>query len=198
MLIVTALHYLRNFMKIARSVYSLISYTSFTVAILLPLINWCINMTQLLRLGVLLICIGLVAQLSSAEQSSEAELSCTFSIGKILHTGKVSTQVFPATKEYSVLCEDSTTGWSLVQLVFRDEASARTAQKFKIVTDKATSAEAGNEASAAFNNSYVTSDSSTGAITVKNEGSHYTIELENLSLQDESKDRMVISARIPF
>ncbi len=62
---------------------------------------------------------------SNAKEEAKA-FSGTFTVGGKSFTGKISTQKFPATGEFSVLCEDEKAG--LIQLTFHDEATARTQQ----------------------------------------------------------------------
>lgn len=63
---------------------------------------------------------------ATSQEPEEKTFTGTFSVGSKSFTGKISTQKFPATGEFSVLCQDDASG--LIQLTFHDEVTARTPQ----------------------------------------------------------------------
>lgn len=67
-----------------------------------------------------------------ASTTNPAPKTGTFSVdGQPERTCKVETQLFPATKEFSVVCQDD--GYGLVQVTFKDEASARIDQSLTVI-----------------------------------------------------------------
>ena len=124
--------------------------------------------------------------------------SCSFSVNGQAYIGKSSTQVFPATKEFSVLCEPIGEEAKLVQFVFKDETSARVGQKFKIVHDLATKAEGPNEVSVTYESDYVTKDSSAGSISVLKDKVTSSVEFEDVLLENSSKESVRVSGKILF
>jgi hypothetical protein len=102
---------------------------------------------------------------------------------------KVSTQDFPASGEYSVLCEEDATSFRYVQVTFKDEASARTAQTLKFMKPFAFSPEDHPDADAiavSWTDSDGTLDSddtSTGTAKVVKNGSHYTVTLTDVTVE---------------
>lgn len=146
--------------------------------------------------GILIFAVNASAQTSA--DAGESDLPCSFTVDGKPFTGKTTIQEFPSTKEYSILCEDTSTGWSLIQLVFHDESSARVEQKLDIVTDKATSAEGKNQVSAAYNNTFVTGDDSAGSVTVAKSGQRSIVELDSVKVRDLTKSEKTISGKITF
>jgi hypothetical protein len=67
-----------------------------------------------------------------ASTTNPAPKTGTFSVdGQPARSCKVETQLFPATKEFSVVCQDDAYG--LVQVTFKDEASARLEQSLTVI-----------------------------------------------------------------
>ncbi len=132
--------------------------------------------------------------------NEDKDLTGTFTAdGKALN-GKVSTQVFPSTKEFSVLCQDDTdpNNSRLIQFVFKDEASARAGGDFKIVYDDIMSAEGSNEISFALDNTYHTREDTKGMVTISKEGSGNVINFDDVALTDSEKKDVIVKGKIPF
>ena len=136
---------------------------------------------------------------SSTTNSVEGEKDpCTFTIDGKEFSGRVSTQLFPATKEYSVLCHSTDESAKLIQFVFRDESSARTNQEFKIVYDSVMEAEAGSEVSLSFDNVYSSNDASGGSVRVTKTANQNSVEFKDIALERISKEHVQVSGKIPF
>lgn len=66
-----------------------------------------------------------------ASTTNTAPKTGTFTVDGQQRSCKVETQFFPATKEFSVVCQDDAYG--LVQVTFKDEASARLDQSLTVI-----------------------------------------------------------------
>ena len=136
-----------------------------------------------------------------------ADLTGTFSFdGGPTIACKVSTQDFPATGEYSVLCEEDATDFRYVQVTFKDEASARTAQTLALMKAFAFSPEDHPDADAislgytdADGDTLYADDDSTGTGKVVKNGTHYTVTLSAVSVESATtKVSGPVTATIDF
>lgn len=66
-----------------------------------------------------------------AKSDSESAKTGTFTVDGQTQTCKVTTQLFPATQEFSVVCQDDNFGF--VQITFKDEVSARKVQSLTVI-----------------------------------------------------------------
>lgn len=128
----------------------------------------------------------------------EQKLSCEFTAEGKRYEGSTSIQVFPATKEYSVLCESSGNDSKLVQFVFKDELSARNGDTFKLVSDKVSSSEGVDEVSLTYDLVYVSKDTSTGSVRVAQSGAANELQFTNVSLFEVSGVSVTTSGRVKF
>lgn len=136
-----------------------------------------------------------------------ADLTGTFSFdGGPTIDCKVSTQDFPATGEYSVLCEEDSTDFRYVQVTFKDEASARTAQTLKLMKAFAFSAADHPDADAisvgwtdAEGDTLYADDDSTGSAKIVKNGAHYTVTLTDVLVESApTKATGTVTATIDF
>jgi hypothetical protein len=97
-----------------------------------------------------------------------------------------------------VLCQGSGDEAKLVQFVFKDEASARSNQKFKIVSDNAMSAEGTDEVSLTFDNVYSTKGSSGGAVMVAKGAVGNVVEFKDVTPEKMTGERATVSGKIQF
>ena len=127
--------------------------------------------------------------------SNGAELDC-----------KVSTQDFPSSGEYSVLCEEDASNFRYVQVTFKDEASARTAQTLKFMKAFAFKPEDHPDADAIAvgwtdtdGGTLYADDESTGSAKVVKNGAHYTLTLTDASVESApTKATGTVTAVIDF
>jgi hypothetical protein len=133
-----------------------------------------------------------------AATSEEQELTCDFAVDGKSYAGRASTQNFPATKEFSVLCQGSGEEAKLIQFVFKDEASARSNEKFKIVSDNAMSAEGADEVSLTFDNVYSTRGSSGGTVMVTKGTVGNVVEFKDVTPEKMTGERATVSGKIQF
>lgn len=140
-----------------------------------------------------------------SEMPSDEELTGTFTFAGVTTDCKVSTQDFPATGEYSVLCEEDSASSRFVQITFKDEASARMAQDLKLIAPFAFKPEDHPDAdtiAVSYTDSDGTLDSdddSTGSAKVAASSGHYVLTLKDVSLSTvSSEDTGEVSATIQF
>ncbi|MET0795693.1 MAG: hypothetical protein ABW061_29515 [Polyangiaceae bacterium] len=138
--------------------------------------------------------------------NNEPELTGTmsFSNGAKLDC-KVSTQNFPASGEYSVLCEEDASNFRFVQVTFKDEASARTAQTLKFMKPFAFSPEDHPDTDAiavswtGTDGTLDSDDDSTGSAKVAKSGDHYAVTLSDVSVESTpTKATGTVTAVIDF
>lgn len=143
----------------------------------------------------------------SGNPPGDTELGGTFTFGGETVDCKTSTQDFPATGEYSVLCEndEDDSNYRFVQVTFKDEPSARKAQTLTFMAPfafKPEDHEAADAVAVSFTNKDGTLDSedeSTGSAKVAASGGHYVITLNSVSLSTvTSEDTGEVSATINF
>ncbi len=67
----------------------------------------------------------------AARSNSDSAKTGSLTVDGQTQTCNVTTQLFPATKEFSVLCQNDNFGF--VQVTFKDEVSARRAQKLTVI-----------------------------------------------------------------
>jgi len=135
---------------------------------------------------------------SSATSSDESEHAGTFVADGKNFKGRSSTQDFPATKEFSVLCQDDTdpNNSTLMQLVFKDEASARTPGTFKIVHTSYSGGKAANEVSVSFDNVYESDEQ--GTLTVTKSGGTNTVTFNDVEVKTISKEKKTVAGKIEY
>jgi|GEM_PF-6273634 len=127
------------------------------------------------------------------------DLTGIFSSEGKSYSGKVSTQIFPATKEYSVLCQADDEKGTLMQATFKDETSARTEQTLKIVKGSIMHASEPNEVKIDFDLKYQSKDDKAGFAKVVKEGGKYYIVVSDAELSDaDEKEKKTVSGKIPF
>jgi len=135
----------------------------------------------------------------ATSSNEENDLTGTFTAGDKKYTGKVSTQNFEATGQFSVLCQDDTdpNDSKLIQFVFKDEASARAGGNKTPAYDQGKD-QAATDASVIFELKYKSVEESTGIITVNKNGSNNEIVFKDLKLKTMSKEEVIVSGNIPF
>ncbi len=145
---------------------------------------------------------------SSADTSLTDEeapgLTGTFTVagdGGSSHTGKVSTQKFPATGQFSVVCQDDAFGF--VQITFHNEADARKAQTVKLTDMSYTKANDPGTAHISLSpfagGETGSTDSTTATATITIVGSHATITFENVELSTKTSDlKKVLSGKVAY
>jgi hypothetical protein len=140
----------------------------------------------------------------SGNPPDETGLTGTFTIGTKTLPCTTSDQDFPATGEYSVLCESEDSGF--VQVTFKNEAAARTAQDLTFMKPFAFKPE-DHEAADAISVSYMNAagetldsdDESTGSAKVAASDGHHVLTLKDVSLSTvTSEDTGEVSATINF
>ena len=135
------------------------------------------------------------------------DLTGTFTFGAETLDCEVSDQDFPASGEYSVVCDNDEvdSNYRFVQVTFKDEASARTAGDLKFIAPYAFKPEDHPDAdtiAVQFTDTDGTLDSdddSTGSAKVTASGGRYVLTLEDVSLSTvTSDDTGTVSATINF
>ncbi|MDF3070605.1 MAG: hypothetical protein K0R38_6206 [Polyangiaceae bacterium] len=143
----------------------------------------------------------------SGNPSGATELGGTFTFGGETADCKTSTQDFAATGEFSVVCEndEDDSNYRFVQVTFKDEPSARTAQTLTFMAPfafKPEDHEAADAVAVSYTNKDGTLDSeddSTGSAKVTASGGRYVITLDSVSLSTvTSEDTGEVSATINF
>jgi len=134
--------------------------------------------------------------LSSNESS---RLTGTFTANGKNYTGKVSTQQFPATGQYSVLCQDDNdpNDSKLIQFVFKDESSARAGGNLTTAYNQGKDQIAA-ETWLTFDIRYRSEADSKGTVTVNKTGSGNELVFNNVTLKTMGKETVVVSGKIPF
>jgi hypothetical protein len=141
----------------------------------------------------------------SGNLPDDPQLTGTFTFGGKTVGCKTSDQDFPATGEYSVVCENDEAGYRFVQVTFKNEASARRAQDLTFMAPFAFSPE-DHEAADAVAVSYTdgdgtldSDDESSGSAQVAASGAHYVLSLTNVSLATVTSEATgAVSATISF
>lgn len=135
----------------------------------------------------------------------DVELTGTFTYAGKTLACKTSHQDFPATGEFSVVCDNDDDGYQFVQVTFKNEASARQDQDLTFMAPFAFKPE-DHEAADAVAVSYTGSDGtldsdddSTGSAKVTSSGAHHVLTLTNVSLSTVTSEATgSISATIDF
>lgn len=128
-------------------------------------------------------------------------LTGTFTVDGKTYTGKVSTQKFPATGQFSVVCQQDDYGF--VQITFANEDDARKAQSVKLVKLAATRAnDAGtaNVSLSPFSGGELGSkDESNGTATVTVESGRNVVTFENAELGSHTGDaKKAVSGKVSY
>jgi len=125
--------------------------------------------------------------------------TATFTADGKTYTGKVSTQHFEATGQFSVLCHDKTdpNDSRLIQFVFKNEASARAAGVRKIAYN-AGNDQTPEEVSVTYDNTYSSDQGRAGSLSVTSSGKDNELVFDQVALQTMSKDAVTVSGKIPF
>lgn len=133
---------------------------------------------------------------SSNESSS---LTGTFTANGKTYTGNVSTQQFPVTGQYSVLCQDDSdpNDSKLVQFLFKDENSARAGGNLTTAYNQGKDQTA-TEASLTFDVRYRSEEDSKGTVKVSKKGSGNELVFDGVTLKTITKEKVVVSGKIPF
>ena len=136
------------------------------------------------------------------EESEEEQKKGTFTVNGKTYEGKVSVQTFPATGEFSVLCQDDAVG--LVQITFKNEATARSPQQFKF--DKALAS--GNKDATVINASFMPFAGGTsvesvggkpGTAASSKAAKGNEISFENVELESsDGKVKLPVSAKVNY
>lgn len=131
--------------------------------------------------------------------NEEKNLTGSFTAGGKGYSGRVSTQQFEATGQFSVLCQDDTdpNDPQLIQFVFKNESSARAGGNFTTAYGQGKE-QAANEASLAFDINYRSEEDSGGTVTISKSGDSNELVFESVSLKTMSKETAVVSGKIPF
>lgn len=135
-----------------------------------------------------------------AQSSHESSgLTGTFTANGKTYTGKVSTQQFPATGQYSVLCQDDNdpNNSKLIQFVFKDESSARAGGSLTTAYDQGKE-QATAETSLTFDVRYRSEADSKSTVTVNKIGGGNELVFNNVTLKTIGKETVVVSGKIPF
>lgn len=138
----------------------------------------------------------------AGEEVDEEPKKGTFTVNGKTYEGKVSVQTFPATGEFSVLCQDDAVG--LVQITFKNETTARTPQQFKF--DKALAS--GNKDATVINASFMPFGGGTSVDSVGGKSGTATsskaskgneITFENIELESpDGKVKLPVSAKVNY
>lgn len=131
--------------------------------------------------------------------NEEKNLTGTFTAGEKTYTGNVTIQNFEATGQYSVICQDDSDPNDpvLIQFIFKNEASARTAGNKTPEYDQGKD-QAATEAAVIYELKYNSVEESTGIITVNKNGSNNEIVFKDLKLKTMSKEEVIVAGKIPF
>lgn len=120
---------------------------------------------------------------------------------------EVDTDDFPASGEFSVLCDndDDDSNYRYVEIVFKNEASARTAQDLRFIGGFAFSPDDHPDADTIAvgwtdtNGTLYADDDSTGSAKVTASGGHFVLEITDVSLSNEEETASgTLSATIDF
>jgi len=136
-----------------------------------------------------------------AMASDEAkDLTGTFTAGGKAYSGRVSTQLF-VNGYFSVLSQDvSDNHPALMQLEFKDEASARTPGTFKIATPGYGRDLPKDAVTLTFDNSYTSDDDLPGGtLSVRKDGDNDVIVFDQITLREPvNKKTVIVSGKIPY
>ncbi|HXG82831.1 MAG TPA: hypothetical protein VNI84_02295 [Pyrinomonadaceae bacterium] len=123
----------------------------------------------------------------------------TFTANGKNYSGKVTTQQFPATGQYSVLCQDEsdTNDSKLMQFVFKDEKSARAGDNLTVAYDQGKDQTPG-ETALSFDIRYRSEANSKGTVKVNKNGAGNELVFENVTLKTIGKETVIVSGKIPF
>lgn len=131
-----------------------------------------------------------------------ADLTGTFDVLDMPYACEVTTQLFEATGEYSVLCQNDNAG--LVQITFKDEASARRDQAFTITKRSFSSHPDADTIDVSYLELGVginvdSEDDFAGAAAVAAQGDHHVLTLTDVLLEDsDGVNTQAVSATINF
>lgn len=133
------------------------------------------------------------------DADEEKDLTGTFSADGKNYSGRVSVQQFPATGQYSVLCQDDSdpNASRLIQFVFKEETSARAAGPRTIAHDRGKN-QASNEVAVSYDIRYASGDSNPGTFTVNKNGSESELVFEGVEVETVTKEKATVSGKIPF
>lgn len=129
-------------------------------------------------------------------------LTGTFTVEGNTYACEVTTQLFEATGEYSVLCQNDSAG--LVQVTFKDEVSARRAQAFTIAKRNYVEHADPDVIDVSYFELGIginadSKDDFDGEAVVAAEGSHHALMLTGVMLEDTDEiNTLVVSAEIEF
>ena len=131
--------------------------------------------------------------------NEDEDLTGTFNAGGTTYSGKVSVQNFEATGQYSVLCHDVSdpNNSKLIQFVFKNEVSARTAGSLTTAYDQGKD-QVASEVSVSFETRYRSHEDAKGTVSIAKNGSNNELIFENITLKTMSKEAIVVSGKIPF
>ncbi|WP_447642251.1 MULTISPECIES: hypothetical protein [Chitinophagaceae] len=133
------------------------------------------------------------------ESDKETDYAGAFNADGKNYKGKVSTQIFPSTKQFSVLCQADDDKGTLIQITFKDEISARKEQTLKIVEDRMSRVQQADEVEVVFDLGYASKDDSPGTIKVMKENGRYCIVFTDVCVPNTSGDeKRTISGKVPF
>lgn len=137
-----------------------------------------------------------------AGAQTSGTLKGSYTVDGVKHGCEVSTQTFPATKEFSVLCQNDDDG--LVQITFKDEASARLSQTLRIIDTDIFShpdADTINVDYRPFDDrdSVSSEDDTPGSASTKASGGRTELTLKDVELESNiSDEKAKVSATVPF
>ena len=142
-----------------------------------------------------------------AGSTFEKNLTGTFSFGGVTLPCKVSSQLFPASKEYSIVCDnsDDSNNYRFVQVTFKNEVSARLPQALKFKAPFAFTPEDHPDADTVSvdyfdkDGNITAGEASTGSSGVSVSGGRNVLTLKDVSLGNVTKTRSgTISATVNF
>ena len=136
-------------------------------------------------------------ELAASDQAQEK--TGTFTADGKTYTGRVSTQNFEATGQFSVLCQDVSdpNNSKLIQFVFKNEASARAAGVRKIAYDQGKD-QTPDVVSMTFDIRYSSDQGRDGSLSVTANGKDNELVFDKVALLAMSKEAVTVSGRIPF
>lgn len=122
----------------------------------------------------------------------------SFTVDGKSHAGKVSVQQFPATGQFSVVCQDDAFGF--VQITFSSEADARKPQTVKLEELSPTKANAPGTAHLSLSPfSGAETGSRVGSATISHEGAHHVVKFENVELSDKASSvKKTVSGSVAY
>lgn len=132
--------------------------------------------------------------------NNEKNFTGTFTINGKSYKGRVSTQQFTATGQFSVLCQDDDTepnSFKLIQFVFKNETVTRAGGDFVTVHSQGTN-QLANEVSVDVLGIYRSQEDSKGSFKVIKNGDSNELVFENVKLESLDKEKKIVSGKIPF